>query len=334
MTATVLAIAQARPRKLLLRGDGAGLHIEILAIGDTPDHKAIEVALPLTTVSTRRSTSCWSPTSPGRRRDACSPALVGLLIARAAVAPIRRFTARTEAVTSSLEHPKRLEETGPQELRRLAASFNQTLDALERSVEAQRHLIADASHELRTPMAALRSNIQIFLDSRALPDDERQELQDAIVAELDELTQLVADVLALARGSSSSDQSNRSSSMDLVARRGDRTHAGRPRRLRVGHRADGDRKLARAGQPSGHQRHRQRPQVELPTAGIEVSVRTGSSPSATTARGSPRTTSSTCSIASTAPTSARRLPGSGLGLAIVKQAAETHGGSVDRRQRS
>ena len=41
---------------------------------------------------------------------------------------------------------------------RLARSFNATLDALERSVEARRHLVTDAGHELRTPIASLRAN--------------------------------------------------------------------------------------------------------------------------------------------------------------------------------
>jgi two-component system, OmpR family, sensor histidine kinase MprB len=54
-----------------------------------------------------------------------------------------------------------LRKTGAEELKCLAVSFNHTLEALERSVDAQRQLIADASHELRTPIAALRSDIQI-----------------------------------------------------------------------------------------------------------------------------------------------------------------------------
>ena len=99
--------------------------------------------------------------------------LLGTLIARSALAPITRFSERTEQVTSTLSSPRRLQETGASELRRLATSFNRTLDALERSIQAQRHLIADASHELRTPMAALRSNIQIFLEAHRLPEDER-----------------------------------------------------------------------------------------------------------------------------------------------------------------
>jgi two-component system sensor histidine kinase MprB len=127
--------------------------------------------------------------------------VLGLTISRTALAPIERFLRRTEDVTSELEHPRRIEETGADELRRLAASFNRTLDALERSIESQRNLVADASHELRTPIAALRSNIQIFLRSEGLPVEERESLQDSILAELDELTQVVADVVELARGS-------------------------------------------------------------------------------------------------------------------------------------
>jgi two-component system sensor histidine kinase MprB len=128
-------------------------------------------------------------------------ALFGGLIGRSALAPIERFTRRTESVSGALDGSERLEETGAEELVRLAASFNRTLDALEQSVRSQRNLVADASHELRTPIAALRSNIQIFLESEGLPAHEQRELQRSIVVELDELTQLVSDVVQLARDS-------------------------------------------------------------------------------------------------------------------------------------
>src|SRR5205823_4692198 len=82
---------------------------------------------------------------------------------------------------------------------------------------AQRHLVADASHELRTPIAALRSNIQIFLEADRLPEGERDELQDSILAELDELTQIVADVLALARGAAPADR-DESIELDTIVR--------------------------------------------------------------------------------------------------------------------
>ena len=93
-----------------------------------------------------------------------------------------------------------MEVAGRDELARLARSFNTTLDALERSVEAQRHLVADASHELRTPIASLRANIQTLEEADRLPPHELASLRADIVEELDELTALVADIVELARG--------------------------------------------------------------------------------------------------------------------------------------
>jgi two-component system sensor histidine kinase MprB len=103
-------------------------------------------------------------------------------------------------LTGSLDLSRRLEVEGRDELARLAESFNATLDALERSVQAQRHLIADASHELRTPISSLRANIQILGESERLPPGEQESVRADIVAELDELTALVGDVVELARG--------------------------------------------------------------------------------------------------------------------------------------
>ncbi len=127
-------------------------------------------------------------------------ALLGAVVARTALAPIGRFTERTETLTGNLDLSRRLEVEGRDELGRLADSFNATLDALERSVQAQRHLIADASHELRTPISSLRANIQILGEAERLPREEQEGLRADIVAELDELTALVGDVVELARG--------------------------------------------------------------------------------------------------------------------------------------
>ena len=126
-----------------------------------------------------------------------------MLVARTAVAPIARFTRQAEAIAAQperLEH-ERLEVSGRDELARLGRTFNTTLDALERSIESQRNLVADASHELRTPIASLRANLQLLRDEALLPAVDREALRRDMIDELDGLTALVADVVELARGS-------------------------------------------------------------------------------------------------------------------------------------
>jgi two-component system sensor histidine kinase MprB len=126
-------------------------------------------------------------------------ALLGGFVSRLALRPVRSFTSSTEAVT---DEPlgRRLPVESDDELGRLARSFNTTLDALESSVESQRQLVADASHELRTPIASLRTNIQVLARSNGMAPYERERLLGDVVLELDELTALVADVVDLARG--------------------------------------------------------------------------------------------------------------------------------------
>ncbi len=130
-------------------------------------------------------------------------ALLAILVARTALAPIARFTRQTETIAANpdrLEHD-RLEVSGDDELARLGRTFNATLDALERSVQSQRNLVADASHELRTPIASVRANLQLLRDEALLSAEDREALRNDMIDELDELTALVADVVELARGS-------------------------------------------------------------------------------------------------------------------------------------
>ncbi len=81
----------------------------------------------------------------------------------------------------------------------MAASFNAMMEALERSVGAQRQLVADASHELRTPLATLRTNLDTLTDSKGLKAPERKQILADLRAEMEELSALVGDVVELAR---------------------------------------------------------------------------------------------------------------------------------------
>src|SRR5205823_12075596 len=77
-------------------------------------------------------------------------AALGTLVARAALAPVRRLTSVVEEVARTRDLSRRVAASGHDELSRLAASFNEMLGALEVSLRQQRQLVADASHELRT----------------------------------------------------------------------------------------------------------------------------------------------------------------------------------------
>ncbi|HJS96607.1 MAG TPA: HAMP domain-containing sensor histidine kinase [Solirubrobacteraceae bacterium] len=176
-------------------------HIRVLVTG-IGSGGALAVALPLTTVDSALHRELVLLLLIGGAGILLA-ALLGLLVARTALAPIARFTRQTERIAANperIEH-ERLDVLGSDELARLATTFNRTLDALERAVAAQRNLVADASHELRTPIATIRANLQLMRDEQLLSPEDRAALRADVIEELDELTALVGDVVELARGS-------------------------------------------------------------------------------------------------------------------------------------
>jgi two-component system sensor histidine kinase MprB len=127
---------------------------------------------------------------------------LGLGVMRAAAGPVTRLTEATERVTETGDLSLRIEEpadTGD-ELGRLASSFNAMLGALEASVATQRQLVADASHELRTPITSIRTNLEVLARNPELAPAEREQLMRDVQAQLEELTAIVNDLVELARG--------------------------------------------------------------------------------------------------------------------------------------
>ena len=115
------------------------------------------------------------------------------------------------------------------ELARLARTFNTTLDALERSVESQRNLVADASHELRTPIASIRANLQLLRDEELLSAEDRAALRADMIEELDELTGTRVATSSSSRGARSrAERPARSASTRSSARRSSAHDGARP----------------------------------------------------------------------------------------------------------
>ncbi|MGD0198869.1 MAG: HAMP domain-containing sensor histidine kinase [Solirubrobacteraceae bacterium] len=126
-------------------------------------------------------------------------ALLGWFVARTTLAPVRRLTAAAEHVAATTDLAARIEDSRRDELGSLAHSFNAMLAALDVSARAQRQLIADASHELRTPVTSLRTNIEILEHADDLAPDERERLIHDVVGQLEGLSGLVSDLIELAR---------------------------------------------------------------------------------------------------------------------------------------
>ena len=204
--ATVALPVSERAREIARTGAGAlyedvdvqNTHVRVLTRGLGPDG-AVQAARPLAEVDSVLGRVLTALAAIGIAGIVLAAAL-GVVVARLALVPVARFTRRTEAIAARMGLSERMDVVGHDELARLAQSFNATLDALERSVESQRQLVADASHELRTPMASLRANVQVLEHADRLPREELDALRADIVSEIDELTALVADIVELARG--------------------------------------------------------------------------------------------------------------------------------------
>ncbi|MET9528092.1 sensor histidine kinase [Streptomyces coeruleorubidus] len=116
------------------------------------------------------------------------------LVTRRALRPVEGIRSEMAAITASQDLARRVPE--PQthdEVARLARTTNETLAALETSVERQRRFVADASHELRSPIASLRTQLEVAAAHPELLD------LDGAVEDTVRLQRLAADLLLLAR---------------------------------------------------------------------------------------------------------------------------------------
>lgn len=132
--------------------------------------------------------------------------LAGAAVATGALTPLRRLSRVAERVASTRDLSLRVGATGRDELASFARSFDAMLDELETAIgeverarRSQRQLVADASHELRAPLATLRANVELIGLGPAAPVGDREQLIGDTLAGIEHLTGLVAQLVDLAR---------------------------------------------------------------------------------------------------------------------------------------
>ncbi len=259
---------------------------------------------------------------------------LGYLIARRLARPIVELRNVAHTVTSTLDFSTPIDVTGPGEVGSLAVSFSTMMAAVARSQDQQRRLISDASHEMRTPLTSLLSNVELLQRGESLPATDRSEVLADVRVDVDELATLLAELVDLASDLAAAEPVEPLSLGDLartVASRTERrtgravyvdeqvlgTVVGRPRQLEraISNLVDNAVKYSAKEAP-----------VDIVVDGADVAVRD---------RGPGIAPEDVDRIFDRFFRSvhARSLPGSGLGLSIVDEIIRSHNGKVYARNR-
>jgi signal transduction histidine kinase len=133
---------------------------------------------------------------------ACSAVVAALLLGHWIVGPLERLR-RASAALASGNLATRAPAGGPGELAEVGAAFNEMAGSIESLFDARRQLVAWASHDLRTPLAAIQAMIEAIGDGVAAPKEYLPALKDQVrslsglVDDLFELAQLDAGVLTM-----------------------------------------------------------------------------------------------------------------------------------------
>ncbi|MBL7258874.1 sensor histidine kinase [Paractinoplanes lichenicola] len=162
------------------------------------DQGAVRVSVPTTTLDTRIDQFRYLIGGVGLA-VLIGAALVAIAMARWISRPVRTLERATRSLAEG-DAPPAPTTIGPPELRRLAATFNTTAVRLQQLIAAQRSFVGHASHQLKTPLAALRLRLE-NLEPDVAADGEPN-LRAALV-ETDRLAQLVDTLLAMTRGAQS-----------------------------------------------------------------------------------------------------------------------------------
>ncbi|ANE03517.1 HAMP domain-containing sensor histidine kinase [Corynebacterium crudilactis] len=129
--------------------------------------------------------------------------LLGFFIANEGLKPLARLQRAVEDIVRT-DELRSIPVMGNDEFAKLTRSFNDMLKALRESRARQSQLVADAGHELKTPLTSMRTNIELLLmtsknGNHSIPEEELDGLREDVLAQMSELSDLIGDLVDLAR---------------------------------------------------------------------------------------------------------------------------------------
>jgi signal transduction histidine kinase len=125
--------------------------------------------------------------------------VVGWIMSGRVLKPVGEITTVAREIQAS-DLSRRIALSGPDdELKRLADTFDEMLQRLDTAFSSQRQFLADTSHDLRTPLTVIRSNIELVADDAAAGLDDWQRAGDVILRNAEKMSKMIQDLLASAR---------------------------------------------------------------------------------------------------------------------------------------
>lgn len=263
----------------------------------------------------------------------------GMVVSTTGLRPVTRLQRAVEHVTAT-DSLEPIEVHGRDELAQLTRSFNDMLASLDASRRRQTELVADAGHELKTPLTSLRTNIELLMMVSLSPSpnfssNDLRDLEKDVIAQIDELSTLIGDLVDLAREDSKSSELELVDLEDTMASSLERVRRRRPDVEFTFERAEwflkGDSfalgratinlmdNAAKWSPPNGVVRLSMKP---INDHSIHISV-------SDAGPGIPKEERAKVFDRFYRSVQARSMPGSGLGLSIVKQVIDRHNGTIE-----
>lgn len=269
--------------------------------------------------------------------------LAGMWVSKSGLRPITRLQKAADYVTQTGDLRPILV-VGSDEMAQLTISFNEMLVALQEARKRQSQFVADAGHELKTPLTSMRTNIELLMmlnrpgTTASISDQDRKDLEDDVLAQMTELSTLIGDLVDLAREDAAEKQTETVELHEVLETSLERARRRRPDvdfKIRIEPWImEGDQfalgratlnlmdNAAKWSPPQGTVRVSMR-QI----SDYEMRLRVDDS-----GPGIPVEDREKVFERFYRSADARSMPGSGLGLAIVKQVIERHEGTITVRE--